>query len=501
MKVNKNYIEQFYGKEVYYEFLLLEYLYERVDGYEMVELRDALGRNRRTIAKYIDQINSHAIKLIGRESIILTKKKIYIFAGDKEECQRLRMAIIGDSPILSLAIKFLSTSQIIFDEFCMENYLAESTVRRKIDEVNKVISASGVQIFIQKNQIKLIGKEKSIRLGLIYFFWSTYRGVQWPFSNLSKKELSKKLEDSLPETVEKMSKSRWEKLLLIFAINILRSESNYTVSEIDSMPAIVDFSQENPNLKRIKDNFLLADDEVKFLSCFMILFPEYNLYDPTMILLKEITPISNSLSKNIDQYIDFVKVKHPEVTVESQQWEKFLSVLFSEMINMELFDDTIFKLSNDYLDKQIKKEYPRLFENIEKFIYETNPELEQKLLDSLTLVYVHAYIAIFSPRDFEEEIKIGLETDMPIYMEGYIEQTLEAILQSKFKVSFSHIFDAREKFDLILNTNPTSNQELTSPQVMISAEILTRDIFAVYNACEQIVSERVKTRRERAVNY
>ncbi|MCD6631705.1 helix-turn-helix domain-containing protein [Lactococcus cremoris] len=501
MKVNKKYIEQFYGKEIYYEFLLLEYLYERVDGYEMAELIRALGRNRRTIAKYIEQINNLAIKLIGRKSINLTKKKTYVFAGDKEECQKLRMALIEDSPILCLAIKFLSDSQIIFDKFCMENYLAESTVRRKIDEVNKAISASGVQIFIQKNRIKLIGKEKNIRLGLISFFWSTYHGGQWPFPNLSKKELSKKLQDSLPETVEKMSKSRWEKLLLIFAINILRSGSNFTVSEIDLISDLGDFIEENPNLNRLKSNFLLADNEVKFLSCFIILFPEYNLYNPTMVLLKEISPNSDLLSKNIDQYIDFVKVKHPEVTVESQQWEKFLSVLFSEMINMELFDDTIFKLSNDYLDKQIKKEYPRLFENIEKFIYETNPELEQKLLDSLTLVYVHAYIAIFSPRDFEEEIKIGLETDMPIYMEGYIERTLEAILQSKFKVSFSHIFDAKEKFDLILNTNPTSNQELTSPQVMISAEILTRDIFAVYNACEQIVSERVKTRRERAVNY
>ncbi|WP_396425612.1 hypothetical protein [Lactococcus cremoris] len=63
----------------------------------------------------------------------------------------------------------------------------------------------------------------------------------------------------------------------------------------------------------------------------------------------------------------------------------------------------------------MKKEYPQLFENIEKIVYENNLELERKVLDSLPFAYVHTYIAVFSPHDFEEEIKIGLETDMPIF--------------------------------------------------------------------------------------
>ncbi|AGV72760.1 helix-turn-helix domain-containing protein [Lactococcus cremoris] len=496
MKVNKKYIEQFYGKEIYYEFLLLEYLYEQVDGYEMGELIEVLRRNRRTIAKYIDQINSEAIKLIGRKAIIFTKKKRYVFSGNKQEGYILRVAIIEDSPILSLAIKFLSNSQIVFDKYCTENYLAESTARRKITEVNKVISTSGVQVCIQKNRINLIGEEKDIRLALISFLWSTYRGVKWPFPNLSKKKLSKKLEDTLPEIFGKMCNSRREKLLLIFGINILRSESGYSISKTDSLIDFEDLILENSIFDSIKNNFLLSDSEVKFLIYFIMLFPEYNFNAPALTLLKKVTSISAPLSENIEQYIDFVKLKHPELTVESHKWEKFLSVLFSELINIKLFNNTIFKLSSDYLDKQMKKEYPQLFEKIEKIVYENNLELERKVLDSLPFAYVHTYISVFSPHDFEEEIKIGLETDMPIFTEGYIEQTLKTILQSKFNISFGQIFDAKDQFDLILNTNQTSTQEITIPEIMISPEILSRDIFAVYSACEQIVLERMKSRNK-----
>lgn len=490
MKINKKNIEQLYGKEIYCELLLLEYLYESQEGYEMSKLTVYLELNRRTLAKYMEKINSHAIKLYGRECIQFTKRKTYIFNGTKPEYQRLHLKLIEDSFVLVLATKFLSHSYIVFDEFCMSNYLGESTVRRKINVLNEFLNFLNIQIYIQKNKIILKGKEKDIRFSLITFFWNTYQGMEWPFYNFSKDVIMKKIEEFLPSIFKKTNANKRERLLYIFAINILRSQK----SSIDLSPKFLlhfDYLvQDNvlfPNFfEQVQTQFLLSNDETKFLFSIMMIFPEYNIYTSPSTVLKKLKIISNDLYENIMSYFKFVETRHPEWNIESEESNDIFAVLLSEFINMELFGERAFSLPKIFFNDQLNTNYPLLFKNIESFIRGNNCELHSSKIKSIVQIYAYCYIMTFSASEFEEVIKIGMNTDMPIYVEKYIEQRLQAVLSSKFNVTFHQYADDKENFDLILNTNLISKKNINCPQLMINEEVVARDVWEIYNTCEEI---------------
>lgn len=88
-------------------------------------------------------------------------------------------------------------------------------------------------------------------------------------------------------------------------------------------------------------------------------------------------------------------------------------MLISGRIFVDTFKDIYFNSSALTIFTYSANNYPHFLPSIKKYIKETSPQLSENMMKSLTLRYAQAYAAEFSPRDFEVELLILLDTDLP----------------------------------------------------------------------------------------
>lgn len=490
--MGNTYIKQLHGKEIYRQFLLLDYLYSSLEGEDMAFLKEKFACNRRTIAKYIETINMASETLFNQESIQLVKNRTYVFIGDKQDVYSLKLFLLEDSPGLILARKFLSTSRVVFDRFCEEYYVGETTLRRRLHVANSLLRAFNLQIKVRKNEIVLSGEERVIRHALIAFFWRTYRGIEWPFLDLDKQEVLQKFDEIIGEGQGKISEQKQEEVLYILAINYLRSQSGHPIEYRSMLSQFDPLLHENPIFLRLLNTFLPlypnTVSEIKFLFLFLMCLPEFYFYTSPWTILENLKGVADEVYENSQHFFYFIKQRHPEWKLEDEKNRKFLSVLLSGLMNLSLFNGHSFSISNISLQKQMEKEFPSLLPSIQTFVRMYHLEEKEEQINRLTMIYTRAYIMIYPPHDFEEEIKIGINSDMPLYVEKYIRHVLGHILSAKFKTHFYTNEEA--EVDMILSTSPMQVSTVSVPQIVIDASVSEKDIQTVYDACWKIMNER-----------
>lgn len=493
--MSNSYPERLFSKDGVRKLLLLKLLYNSEGAVGIEELVLELGLDRRSVYKLIGALND----LIQSEKSIPEIEAIargqYIFRGNKIDYFRLRGKIVNDEPLMNLAKEFLTNEEVDFANFCAKNFMSESTLRKYMRNANKLLNPLDLSVSIQKNKIRIFGNEASIRYCLVSFFWRYFQGTSWPFENVEQETLHRFI-SSFTHVSEEISYGKRLQLNYYWAVFIQRAQIGCEISKADLPSYFEALLRNNEYFKQFSKQFTLKyklnPQEIKFAFFILYIFPESYRYiqntSETLSVLKRESPQSY---ESIREFIVFVREKHPDFEIISEKRARFVAMLISGRVFVDIFKDIYFNSSALTIFTYSANNYPHFLPSIKKHIEETSPQLSENTIKSLTLRYAQAYAAEFSPRDFEAKLLILLDTDFPLYVDVIMRKRLDHLLSPRFNYEWVTL---KQKVlpDLLLATGPTDLRFSNVSKVFINAEVSEQDRKNILEACEDLITQKKK---------
>ncbi|WVT92866.1 helix-turn-helix domain-containing protein, partial [Enterococcus durans] len=146
--------------------------------------------DRRSIQKYYDfLVHSPLLTYEDRENILISKYGLgYKFVGTKKDYKALTKQVLQSNPFFELFETLFLENEINLVKFAYENYVSESTVRKRLYELEKLLDPIGFTLKKNKGYVYLEGNEARIRYFMVTFFWRIFSGLHWPFPNISEEK-------------------------------------------------------------------------------------------------------------------------------------------------------------------------------------------------------------------------------------------------------------------------------------------------------------------------
>lgn len=487
------YNEGLFTNEAVRQLFLLKILYNSMEKRTIEELSLRMALDRRSIYKTVDHINETLQNNKRSSRIVVSSRGEYSFTGDKIDYYRLRGYIVSPEPMTHLAKDFLRNKSVDFYQFCLDNFLSESTLRRYLRKVNQLITPLGLRLSVRKNKIYLLGNEARIRYGLVTFFWRYYHGVVWPFETVDEEKI-RHIFSNMFTSLEPISYGKRLQLYYYWIISMLRGQAGIEISKEELPPYFDALLVNNPDfslfLERYGKAFPLSDVEIKFAFYFLYIFPDSYKYiqntSQTLDTLKKYAPKSYD---SIRYFLAFVQEKHPQFNIRSDEKVDFVAMLIAGRIFVDTFGEMYFNSSSIHSFTYAMNQYPHFIPNIQKQIQIKEPELSPNVLKALTLRFGQAYVMEFSPRDFETKVTILLLTDLPLYIDKIMYERLEALLSPRFNYEWIKLGE-KQRPDLLLATGPIEEKFLNVSKLFINAQITQKDKEAILKACDQIINRK-----------
>lgn len=491
-----NYINYIFSKEIGQQLHILELLYNSTNGLDTEELTRLTKLGGRTVHKHMSSISELVNNHREIKASIISEKRKYIFSGNRSEYYALKCALMKTEPLLILFEMFLSKTSVDFKNFCKENFISESTMRRKFQRANLLLSSIGIKIVLRTNKIYIVGEERIIRYSLVALLWRVYRGLEWPFHDTDEQNIDTII-NSIISSGRYVSYGKRKHLAFYLAVSISRSQSGSTISK-ELLPEYSEvLVSSNYYMERlsnlIEKYFSIPTVELEFILLLFYIFPEcyeeFHSVEDTLNILKKHSRRSYS---SIMHFISFIKKRHPEWDKMHPKSSLFWPMLISGRIFVDIFKNAFFNSSAVQIFKHAKIDYPNLLPTIEKSILAHEPKLSGNTLKSLTLRYGQAYLMEFSPHDFEPQIKILLLTDTAMYIERITQQRIENLL--KFRFNFILEIDRPTSTpDLILEADTIKRNYKNTKRLFINAEVSPKDRENILEICAQILNEKTNS--------
>ncbi|EOH52932.1 hypothetical protein UA3_02460 [Enterococcus faecium EnGen0263] len=510
-------INHLYGKNIKKKITLINILYNKHDWITTDELAKQAKLERKTVLKYIAELE--------KDIALFDHSKIYIsFSKGRGTILNADNPIIVKKFILwlikeNIAIKTVHTlffeNSLNITKWSYENYVSVSTVRRTINELKKTFKPLNVNITSKKSTYYISGEEKDIRYMFYEFFWNTYKGIHWPFKNISKNKLNNLLNDISSIYSTSFSIQGEEQLSFFMAVNITRYFQNHHIclEEFDSNYQIINLNIINNSKINdiIKKYFLISDSEIQF---WLFYFQTKGSFYSRFIKDKDILALHQKYHTESYQYFQIFKDKFTEYfdldmnSLSEIDKRRFETSAFSIHYKISVFP----KVNKNPIEKDYTSEslYPQLLKHIENFmtvmyeetkncIFLNNPFLRKKY----SLLY-----EIFRPLYFlEKKISIYFEADQPSMIRWSIKKHLESIINIYFNVSIYSIEELEnykisyEDIDLVISTIPTNTQShkfQNSSFIYLNYKnrFTSYDIQLIYRELQNLVSKKMQNINE-----
>nr|WP_274507267.1 helix-turn-helix domain-containing protein [Weissella koreensis] len=177
--------------------------------------------------------------------------------------------IIDKSIAMIISKQFLVNREINVKQFCYDNYISETALRRNISKFNSYMKKYGVSILISKGSLTLNGDSIKIRFGLATFLWRNYRGLQWPFANISQKSMRNlALRIGTIYSID-FNEGKLNELMYIFGTNLSQIIVNNLIDPKEINQDLLDLlildDRDQELYDYLNNNFDLNDTELNFV--------------------------------------------------------------------------------------------------------------------------------------------------------------------------------------------------------------------------------------------
>lgn len=497
---NVSFASNIYSYDIHHRISILQIIADYDEGVDIAMIQNRLPLNRRTIYKYIDEINDIAINEKnepGEELGYIDKNNhIYRYIGNRLTYQRLHIKITEHSIQLLLCKQLLQNPIVNIKQFCFDNYISETALRRNITKFNKEMEPYQLSIAIYKGNMSLSGEPEKIRFGIATFLWRIYRGVTWPFETVSQplmQTIAKVIfkEYSIPNDDGKLNE-----LMFILATNFARSQANMLpVNPVsDELMDILIFDEHDQRVMiQLTQNYGLPKNDTKFVLLWLKTIPDYYLYRGRALAIdRKLASLNSPFHATAHHFVDRVQEKLGlKIDFSNESGQNFLVSLIAGRVHVALFPDIDFTVSNLHLVEVLEQNAPHLLSNIKELLDPTDiAQMSPDTLHALCIRYAYAFAAIQSIFYFEPTIKVLVQLDAPSYIDAGFRNRLETLLQPFFNVEVQ-LHDLKHEADLVVHTDLFVNSNYPSEkQIYVHSQITTSDFNHLMGRLNQIKEQQ-----------
>ncbi|MBO0469957.1 helix-turn-helix domain-containing protein [Enterococcus sp. DIV0242_7C1] len=498
----------FFDRETRTMLTLLRTLYLEEHWCSTEELMEWAKLDRRTVLKYLKLLQEIA-QNHEHKGLIDTKKGAgHKFVGTKIEYRTLTFQLITMSIPFSFISDLYFLKNIDIIDFCEKHFVSDTVVKKIITDLNSFFSPYHIQLVVKKGIVTVTGEEVSIRYFAYLFFWGLFRGITWPFDSvISEQDIDKFLKKQFPNwtLTKKVSRSQFA---FILAINLSRIKTGHSLSYEQLPPFTKDLNREvffsttsQVDFETLHSEFNLLFDIPEAEVDYFILVAQTRVQ---MYLLNDFLSKALDFHKN-NQTVTFdifnliseqfsVKAK----ITDTETFNIITSLILSTCLAVILFPNFDTTITNYDYNNYLYNTYPFLKEEMKKRLNKINESVELSYLSNHSLLVprlCELYCLVGHPTDFNPEIVIKMETDLPIVMEKILSNQLHSTLSPFFRTSFLSPIMPNEKITPDLIIASTKIHGIENSEIFVSyinPSFGTKDIKIIVDKINLINTIKVK---------
>lgn len=502
-------ITHIFGKSIETKISMINYLFNKQNWITTDELAKETGNERKTILKYLSELEE-AAKIFGESGFQLLSSKgrgVYLSAKSVNEINKFIFWMTDDSLFSKLFKSFFFETAINLTKWSYENFVSESTARRKISEMKVLLKKFDIQIISKKGIYFVKGDEKQIRYIYYYLFWNIYKGREWPFFNIPEEKVTLLLQEILNEYSLNLPYQIEKQLTYIFAINITRYFQNNSIHLTDEWNSYKEINRKIFHEFEIKTiiqkYFYISNNEINFLLIY--LQTRYSFYS-SVYGMKEALDIHKQLKTDVYQaYISFVSLFENEFkySINSLDTKKKLFIqsnILSIHFKAKLFPKFTKELVNEELF--LEQHFPNLIKRMNIFCNKLYAESKNSIFletKYLTNRYLQLFSFFDSMNTFEKNIGIYFETDFPALPSRMLKDQISSLFSNFFNITIYTMEDLDQltkympNVDLVISTNETLGLETdfhSLPIIYLKNGTSKYDIENIYRQLKMIANNQ-----------
>lgn len=190
-------VMKMYDPEVEKIIFLLNHLEKFKQKIAIVELSKVTRLSPKTIVRYIKTIKEY-IEYLEIKKIKLTCDNHFIYwsMDSVKEYRYLRNVLVQECASVQLGMRLILGKKINRLQFMGEFFLSESTFKRRLKLVRKLLQMYDLDIKMHNNYLELIGNEAKIRRLARDTLMSLFDYSPWPFESVDEYQIDQFLEET-----------------------------------------------------------------------------------------------------------------------------------------------------------------------------------------------------------------------------------------------------------------------------------------------------------------
>jgi hypothetical protein len=386
----------------------------------------------------------------------------------------------------------LNEDYVSTSNFSYENFVSDSTVRRQLNKFRDNLHKFDLEI--TRSDALLSGNEKQARLFLNMMLWRIYAGEGWPFEAVNELHIDYLATNILKESGLSLTPIQKRQLMFFLAIGIIRRRNNHYVEFEESWGELTDNNAAYTYFKdHIRPFASFIDDypgEVALLF-FLLIIQSENLEVIQMLYSNfEENKKNNSFLYQATQAF-YDNVSQDVKTIPEDLKDVILLSSFSYHLFTHLFKNFSTDISGyDYsviLDTVLSKPVlPNLKKNLLSMIRNLYDETKLDLFleeDYLVTKYALILTLIKAQTYFEPVIKIKISTDLPLLINLRLQERINNLFGSSYRLEFLNATDPDHGDILLTNISlPRETKDYEKVNIVyINRNLTVRNIIILSN--------------------
>ncbi|MBC1501882.1 hypothetical protein HB943_14875 [Listeria weihenstephanensis] len=441
---------------------------------EWVTVNDAAIKLDSTVSKIYTATQNIINRNLDKDLVIRSQRN-YGFRIDNKAAIDIDK-IVNKYILDSIAFKILDSAfqeKTNIKKFCIEHHISLSKFYRSAKVVNSVLIPNQLTLDIKNFTIE--GNEVYIREFMYYFYWETFKGINWPFKTVQKVPTMEHIERLAKKLHWKLNPFEYNQLAYRLVIIFLRYQRKNFVQEVP-YPCII--PQLIKKLTSISLYDLLAllppsvkKQEINYVSLIVSSYPWADAVDISVSSLVQWHKRKQTTPYRMTEYFLGLIKENTDITIDDKAWLNLIHIHMYAICFSSLHVSTDLKVHLEHY----KSMHPDISVNLDKIIALVRTEFKE--YPSIGPVYFAYYYMLFSLKYvvpiLQKKLNILLFINKDrVFVDTIINQLQESVpydftistsIQTDFKpdlvISNSH---AAPNLDvpLFLTTFPISSQDI-----------------------------------------
>lgn len=361
--------------------------------------------------------------------------------------------------------------------YALDHFISESTVRRCLARIQNLLERYHISLGRENSQ--LVGEEQQIRMFMMTFFWSIYRGRSWPFAHVNEQRIERYVDHVLNSeftVYPKIPYAYKKQVAYIFAEGIIRARKGKRVRFDPEVERQITDNVLYPRFKKIMSEVDgVVDIQIAEIPFFFLVWLSMS---KTIEIFTE-SVLSKLMQEQAEKQTQIYLATELMLTrfqeeyftiLEEKRWHFQACVLANNCFAYYFKGFNTDTTGNTY--KEIfSKNFPCLIEKTARFIdvlYEEskNPIFLEK--EYLLIPYLKNILFLDNPCRYEVPISILVESDMPNLLTNNLIQQLNGYFHYLYNITVANSLEAEAKeVDILVTTGILKDIEKTYPEAQV----------------------------------